>query len=348
MKNTGLRLFLIATTMASLFSHHGARAFSLGKKSTALDVLGELNRSNKLAPYVKEGSTAVVTGGNSGIGAVTVSTLALSGMKVVLCARDEASAQATLQQVPEWCRDKVSIQQLDLADMDSIEQAAKEIVKKHYTIDVLCNNAGVMAIPTREVTKNGVEQQMGINHVGHFMFTRYLLPNIAENGRIVNVASMAHEMAKADTVRDWDSEQSYSAWGTYGKSKLANILFAKELQEKLNKSGRSDVTSVSLHPGVIKTNLWRNTPSLLQFATNLFADKTIEQGAATNVYCSLVDSVEGGAYYKDCAVATPSKLAQGTDIREDLWRWTENVAAEKDYQLPALEVESPEVVAETN
>lgn len=335
-------MFLFAVTMASFFS--SARAFAaLGKKSTALDVLGELNRNNKLAEYVKEGSTAVVTGGNSGIGAVTVSTLALAGMKVVLCARNEESAQQTLQQVPEWCRDNVSIQKLDLGDFDSIQQASQDIVRKYGQISVLCNNAGVMAMPTRQVTKNGIEQQVGINHVGHFMLTRLLLPSMEKNGRIVNVASTAHELTKDD--RDWDSEQSYSAWGTYGKSKLANILFAKGLQDRLNKSGRSDISSVSLHPGVIKTNLWRNTPSLLQFATNLFADKTIDQGAATNVYCSLVDTVEGGAYYKDCAVATPSTLAQGTDIREDLWSYTERVIASNGYELPKT-FEATETVVE--
>jgi len=317
--------------MASLFSRTHAFA-ALNKKSTALDVLGELNRSNKLASYAKEGNTAVVTGGNSGIGAVTVSTLALTGMKVVLCARNEESAKSTLQQVPEWCRDNVSIQKLDLGDFDSIQQASQDIVRKHGKISVLCNNAGVMAIPTRQVTKNGVEQQVGINHVGHFMLTRLLLPNMDTNGRIVNVASTAHEFAKDD--RDWDSLENYSGWGTYGKSKLANIIFAKGLQDRLKVSGRTDISSISLHPGVIKTNLWRNTPSLLQFATNLFADKTIDQGAATNVYCSLVDQVEGGAYYKDCAVATPSTLAQGTDIRQDLWTWTENLIASKGYELP--------------
>ncbi len=337
-------LLFTVMIMASLCS--SARAFaSLGKKSTALDVLGELNRNNMLASYVKEGSTAVVTGGNSGIGAVTVSTLALAGMNVVLCARNEESAQKVLEQVPEWCRDKVSIQKLDLGDFDSIQQASKDIVRKFGKISVLCNNAGVMAIPNRQVTENGIEQQVGINHVGHFMLTRLLLPSMDPNGRIVNVASTAHEFAKDD--RDWDSKQSYSAWGTYGKSKLANILFAKGLQDRLNKSEQNGITSVSLHPGVIKTNLWRNTPSLLQFATNLFADKTVDQGAATNVYCSLVDEVEGGAYYKDCAVAMPSTVAQGTDIRQDLWEWTEKVIENKGYELPTS-FETTEAVAETS
>lgn len=338
MKDLRFSRFLIAMALACFFTH-SAHAFSssplsLNKKSTALDVIGELNRSNKFADYVKQGSTAVVTGGNSGIGATTVSTLALTGMNVVMCARDLESAQKALQNVPAWCRDRVTIQELDLADFDSIQQACKAITKKYGKIQVLCNNAGVMALPQREVTKNGLEKQVGINHVGHFMFTRLLLPNMDENGRIVNVASTAHELAKDD--RDWNSEQSYSAWGTYGKSKLANVLFAKELQDKLNESGRGDISSVSLHPGVIKTNLWRNTPSFLQFATNLFADKTIEQGASTQVYCSLVDEVKPGAYYKDCSVATPSKVAQGTDIREDLWSWTETHIANQGYKLPKL------------
>jgi NAD(P)-dependent dehydrogenase (short-subunit alcohol dehydrogenase family) len=317
---------------------------AIGKKSTALDVLKELNQSSKLAAYVKPDSTAIVTGGNSGIGVETVCTLAVSGMKVVLCARNMESANKAREQVPEYCRDNVSIQQLDLADLDSIQQACKEIIEKNDNIQVLVNNAGVMALPKRVQTKQGIEMQVGTNHVGHHMLTRLLLPSLKENGRIVTVASTAHQMSKGG---DWDSEESYSAWATYGKSKLANILFAKSLQDKLKEAGRDDISSVSLHPGVIKSNLWRNTPSLFQGVIGLFADKTVEQGAATNVYCALASQVEGGAYYKDCHVETPTTVAHDAALREDLWSYTEKLIADNGYVLPSALVKERATLLET-
>ena len=349
-----LTIILMAVTVASFLRQ--ARAWTnpflsqtpasagLGKKSTALDVLKELNRSENLAPYVNSDSTAVVTGGNSGIGAVTVSTLAVTGMKVVLCARDETSAQEALAQVPEWCRANVSIQKVDLADMQSIEQASKEILERCDNIQVLVNNAGVMAPPNRLETKQGIELQFGTNHVGHFMLTRLLLPGMEENSRIVTVASTAHQFGKGD--RDWDSS-TYTAWGAYGTSKLANILFAKSLQDKLNEAGRDDVSSVSLHPGVIGTNLWRYSSFLKPF-TGLFADKSVEQGAATNVYCALASNVEGGAYYVDCKVGNPSETAQDATLRKDLWEYTEDVISAQGFQLPTTLVKAPMNALETS
>ena len=356
MKDKRLMSILLAImTLSSIIQHALAwtspfkasstsAAPALGKKSTALNVLKELNRSKKLASYVKPDATAIVTGGNSGIGVATVSTLALSGMKVVLCARNMKSAQEAREQVPEWCRDNVSIQKLDLADFDSIQQACREIVEKHNNIHVLVNNAGVMALPKRMETKQGIEMQVGTNHVGHHMFTRLLLPSLKENSRIVTVASMAHQMDKGG---DWDSVESYSAWQTYGKSKLANVLFAKSLQDKLNEAGRADIYSVSLHPGVIKSNLWRNTPSILQGVVGIFADKTVEQGAATNVYCALASEVEGGAYYKDCHVETPTTVAQDAALREDLWSYTEKLIGNKGYELPSTLVKETATLSES-
>ena len=346
MADSSIMQHALAWTRPFRASSTSASAPALGKKSTALDVLKELNRSDKLASYVQQpDATAVVTGGNSGIGVDTVSTLALSGMKVVLCARNMKSAQEARDKVPEWCRDNVSIQKLDLADFDSIQQASKEIVEKHTNIHVLVTNAGVMALPKRMETKQGIEMQVGTNHVGHHMFTRLLLPSLKENSRIVTVASMAHQWDKKGG--DWDSVESYSAWGTYGKSKLANVLFAKSLQDKLKEAGRDDIFSVSLHPGVIKSNLWRNTPSMLQALVGLFADKTVEQGAATTVYCALASEVEGGAYYKDCLVETPTTAAQDAALREDLWSYTEKLISDNGYELPSTLVKEMATLSET-
>jgi NAD(P)-dependent dehydrogenase (short-subunit alcohol dehydrogenase family) len=304
---------------------------ALGKKSTALEVLQELKRTTGLAPYVAEQRTAVVTGGNAGIGAVTVSTLALTGMNVVLCARDPTSAQAVLDQLPAWCRPNVSVQQLDLADMHSIKKASQELLQKHGSIDVLVNNAGVMAPSKLEKTAQGLELQFGTNHVGHHMWTRLLLPKLTKGGRVVTVASTAHTMAGKTTPKSW-ANAPYSPWGAYGQSKVSNILFAKGLQDRCS----GGISSVSLHPGVIGTNLWKNTPRIVQGLTGLFTDKTVDQGAATNVYCALAAKVQTGGYYDSCQITTPSFLAENEAVRDELWDLTEKIIADQGFKLPAM------------
>lgn len=233
----------------------------LGKKSTALDVLEFLNKKQKLANYVhldgsseKEStSVAVVTGGNSGIGVESVSTLALANFNVVLCARNIESANEVVDSLPSSLREKVRIQKLDLADMKSIQAATDEIIEKEGKIDVLLNNAGVMSPPKRETTAQALELQFGTNHVGHHLFTRLLLPVIEEGGRVVTVASTAHSFGQLNFQNlnydpdNTEEKRDYTAWGAYGQSKLANILFAKGLDDRLKKAD-SSIISLSLHP----------------------------------------------------------------------------------------------------
>ena len=162
------------------------------------------------------------------------------------------------------------------------------------------------------------------------------------DGRIVTVASTAHAFGQLDfsnlNYDDNGPERSYSAWGSYGQSKLANILFAKGLDDKLKEAG-SSIKSVSLHPGVIGTNLWRYSPKWTRpFLNAIVADKNAEQGAATNVYSCLVESsqLKGGEYLVDCAVAEPNN--QGKDetrnLRKKLWDATEALITENGYNLP--------------
>ena len=285
----------------STFGGGGSRNANsmLGKKSSALDVLTELNQSNQLAPHVVSGEgVAVVTGGNAGIGAVSCKTLALAGMKVVMCARNVQAAQAVVDSWPSHVRELVSVQELDLADLQSVEEAVKNILNKHPTIDVLLNNAGIMALPKKQTTKQDIELQFGTNHVGHHFLTRLLLPHLKQggSGRVVTVASEAHRSASA-TSAEWQSSD-YSGWREYSRSKLANVLFAKHLDAQLMSSdnhNNNNIDSVSLHPGVIGTNLWQYFPKFVRPLTKLFADKTVEQGAATSVYCCLAKNVEGAA-----------------------------------------------------
>jgi retinol dehydrogenase 12 len=333
-------ILLSTIMMFALFSPSNSLSTALGKKSTALDALTILNKSNHLAPYVTPDGVAVVTGGNSGIGAVSVATLALAGMKVVLCARNVQSAQDTKQSLPEYCRPLVDIQELDLADLNSVEKASKAILAKYGQIDLLLNNAGVMAMPQQQLTAQGVEMQFGTNHVGHHFLTRLLVPSMKPNGRVVTVASTAHTFATGPTM-DWEPAK-YSPWGAYGRSKLANILFAKRLQDLMVESGRADLTSVSLHPGVIGTSLWKFMPWFLQPFKRFITDKTIEQGAATNVFCSLTDNVTPGAYYSDCQVTEPTATAQDVTLRKQLWEYTEALIANKGFVMPeSLVAEKP-------
>jgi retinol dehydrogenase-12 len=314
-----------------------ARSVLLGKKSTALEVLQELNASDRLASYASKG-TAVVTGGSSGIGVDTVSTLALTGMKVVLCARNMEAGDKIRASLPEWCRSNVRVQKCDLADLASVKQAAESIKSNEGKIDLLVNNAGVMALPKKMETVQGFELQLGTNHIGHHFLTRLLLPSMNEGGRVVTVASMAHSMGTLDfTNLNYETGRKYSGWGAYGQSKLANILFAKGLDDKLKADGRT-IRSVSLHPGIISTNLWKNAPFFIRPFTRLFADKSIEQGASTSVYASLVEcsAFQGGEYLSDCQIAEPNKMAQDTDgsLRNNLWDETEKLIGDAGFELP--------------
>lgn len=320
----------------------------LGKKSTANQVLNYLNQQNQLATYVKAGCTAIVTGGNSGIGIETVKTLAQSGMNVVLCARNIDSAKSVKESLPSPLQERVDIQYLDLANLDSIKKASEEIQSNYKNIDVLVNNAGIMAIKNRETTVNGIELQWGTNHVGHHYFTRLLLPSLNENGRVVTVASTAHTMAGQNIEQDWQSETDYAPWKAYGKSKLSNILFAKSLQNILEKEGKNQY-SVSLHPGVIRSPLWKHTlPSLLQPIVSIIADKNLEQGAATNVYCALAKNVEGGAYYDNCAVTQPNANGNDVKLQNQLWEYTEHFLKEKGYEMPSIVTQKEATAMATN
>jgi len=339
---------------------------NLNKKSTALDVLQSLNKNSRLASYVtnnfnrKQQPIAVVTGGSSGIGIPSVETLALAGIKVILCARNVTAATKVIRdEIPTSIRSNIHIQELDLSDMSSIQKAANEIIQKHCKnnddesnvkmetecdkIDILLNNAGVMAPPQRTSTAQGLELQFGTNHVGHHMFTRLLLPYMNDEGRVVTVASTAHEFGQLDfsnlNYEDDKTDRGYSAWGAYGQSKLANILFAKGLSDKLKDNG-SAIRAVSLHPGVIATNLWRHSPKwAMPFLNAIVADKNVQQGAATNVFSCLVDSSEfkGGEYLKDCGVVDPNSQGQdelGT-LRGKLWDATEEMIREKGFEMPS-------------
>lgn len=203
------------------------------------------------------GRTAIVTGANSGLGLITARELARVGADVILACRntskgDEAASGMT---------GNVEVRKLDLQDLASIREFADGVDQ----VDVLINNAGIMAVPYAQ-TKDGFESQIGTNHLGHFALTNLLLPKVSD--RVVTVSSMMHLLGKI-SLKDlnWKS-RPYQAWLAYGQSKLANLLFTRELQRRLDLAG-STVKSLAAHPGYSATNLQGNTGS--QFGTK-FAD----------------------------------------------------------------------------
>ncbi|GFG70575.1 oxidoreductase [Mycolicibacter senuensis] len=196
------------------------------------------------------GRTVIVTGANSGLGAVTARELARAGANVTLAVRDPAKGQAAAANMP-GAKDRVTVRALDLADLASVRRFADET----SAVDVLINNAGIMAVPY-STTADGFESQIGTNHLGHFALTNLLLPKLTD--RVVTVSSFMHRMGYV-SLKDlnWESRR-YRAWLAYGQSKLANLLFTSELQRRLVATG-SPLLALAAHPGYSSTNLQGHT-----------------------------------------------------------------------------------------
>src|SRR5580698_1033148 len=211
------------------------------------------------------GKTFVVTGANSGIGYEASRALAAKGATVVLACRSPEKGRAAVDAIRARMPDaKVVLERMDLGDLDTVRAFAAKFLKEHGKLDVLINNAGIMAIP-RLTTKDGFETQIGTNHLGHFALTGLLLGRLVESApsRVVSVSSMAHTMGK---FRDLDAsdlrlDTGYTKWGAYGRSKLANLLFAYELERRLEARFPS-VISVACHPGYAATNLQAVGPQM--------------------------------------------------------------------------------------
>jgi NAD(P)-dependent dehydrogenase (short-subunit alcohol dehydrogenase family) len=205
------------------------------------------------------GKVAVVTGANSGVGLETAAELARHGAHVVLACRNRERGDAALAQVRSRVPGaSVELRLLDLADLASVRGFATDLLAERERLDVLVNNAGVMAPSRRQVSADGHELQLATNHLGHFALTGLLLPALA-TARVVTVSSPAHRMGRIDFA-DPDSERSYRAWRAYGQSKLANLLFTMQLQRVADAEGLG-LVSVAAHPGWAATELVRNGPA---------------------------------------------------------------------------------------
>jgi len=250
------------------------------------------------------GKVIVVTGGNSGIGYEAALQLARKGAHVVLACRDLTKAKTAIDSIrtahPNAALEAMA---LDLASLESVRRFAQELLAKHGKLDVLCNNAGVMALPHRK-TADGFEMQLGTNHLGHFALTGLLLERLLASGgaRVVNVSSTAHRMGKM-RFDDLQWERGYRKWAAYGQSKLANLLFTYELQRRLA-AINADLITVACHPGYAATNLQAAGPrlqgsslleSLAALSNRLFA-QSAAMGALPTLYAATAADVNGGDY----------------------------------------------------
>lgn len=276
-----------------------------GARTTATEALGGLDLTGK---------TAVVTGGHSGLGLETTKALGGAGATVIVAARDPEAARASTEGIPG-----VIVEALDLADLDSVRACAARILASGPHVDMLINNAGVMACPETRIGP-GWEAQFATNHLGHFALTNLLWPALEGGARVVSVSSSGHQLSP---IR-WDDvqfERGYDKWLAYGQAKTANVLFAVHL----DRLGRSNgVRAFALHPGKILTPLQRHLTQKEMIgagwidASGALADptfKTPEQGAATAVWAATSPRLDGlgGLYCEDCDVAGRTESDDGSE-----------------------------------
>jgi NAD(P)-dependent dehydrogenase (short-subunit alcohol dehydrogenase family) len=262
----------------------------------------------------------LVTGASSGIGRATAESLAARGAKVILACRNEAKTQAVIDEIRASSGNpEVFFHALDLADLDAVRASAAAYLARGEKTHVLINNAGLAG--HQGLTKDGFEIAFGTNHLGHFLFTLLLLDHLRAQApaRIVMVASRSHYAAKGidfDAVRK--RTRSTTGLHEYEVSKLANVLFAAELARRLEGSG---VTTYSLNPGRIASDIWRRIPWPLR-PLMLHFMKSNEEGALTTLHCATSDSLaaESGKYYEECRARQPSSYALDTSLARTLWK----------------------------
>ncbi len=270
------------------------------------------------------GRNIVITGANTGIGRATAELLAARGAHVVLACRSQEKTEPVLAGIRAAGGSAEGVA-LDLGDLEQVRHCATGLLATERPIHVLLNNAGLAG--TRGLTKSGFELAFGTNHVGHFLFTMLLAPRLraTPSSRIVHVSSTSHYQAKGidfEAVRKTTS--SITGLPEYEVSKLANVLFTKELARRLGPSG---VRSYALHPGVVASDAWRRIPWPFRAIMKL-GMITNEQGAKTSIYCATSPEVadHDGRYYDECREKKPNPLADDAALARTLWEksvaWT--------------------------
>lgn len=313
-----------------------------GFSSTADEVLADKDLS---------GRTTLVTGGYSGLGRETARAMAARGAHVILSGRDATKLSAAADSIAEETGASVDTLVCDLASFKSIREAAKRALSRFDKIDLLINNAGVMACE-EDRTSDGFEMQFGTNHLGHFLLTNLMMPLVekGDSPRIVNLSSRGHHIAPVDFDDPNFRDRAYDKWVSYGQSKTANVLFAVGLEQRLGERG---IHAYALHPGGIHTNLGRHMSEedmtgLMDRIRKAAEErgeepqpfKSIPQGAATTCWVATTAELEGvgGLYCEDCGVASEDNESTGGGVRsyavdkdnaDRLWALSEEMVGEE-------------------
>lgn len=278
------------------------------------------------------GKIALVTGANSGMGMATAATLADMGAVVVMLCRNEKRGIEALDILSEKPDRKLELMLCDLGDFSSINTFAHTFRSKYKHLDILINNAGFISLD-RQLTKDGLERQFGVNHIGHFLLTMKIIDLFSNGGRIVNVASGAHKTGNIH-FEDINLTKHFNVIKAYSQSKLANVLFTRELAFRLKSKG---ITVNCCHPGAVATNIGisRDT-GFGKTVTGMLKPffQTPEQGACTAIYLASSKDVEGitGEYFYRCEIAKSSKRSKDMKLAKRLFDFSEQLVGCK-YQL---------------
>jgi len=285
----------------------------------------------------QQGRTALITGANSGLGLETARALAARGARVLLACRSHAKATATCQELAAVGGELIPLE-LDLADLVSVQQAARTVRERWGALDLLINNAGVMA-PPRQLSAQGLELQFAVNHLGHFALTQGLLPLMQQRpgARVVHVSSGASYFGSI-AFDDLQGERRYDAWAAYAQSKLANMITALELQRRLRDQG-GGVLSLAAHPGLARTNLQPSSVAARGSKLEALAYRLMDplfqsaaMGALPQLFAATAPTAEAGGFYgpggvgnlkgypQPCRIA-PAALNPETGAR--LWQVSE-------------------------
>lgn len=276
-----------------------------------------------------------------GIGKETTRVLALRGVYVIMAVRNvEAGRKVKEAVLKESPSAKIDVMELDLSSMESVRKFASDYISSGRPLNILINNAGVMATPFM-LSHDGIELQFATNHLGHFLLTNLLLETMKKTvheskteGRIVNLSSEGHRVTYSEGIRfdKINDETEYSTLFAYGQSKLSNILHAKELARRLKEEG-VEITANALHPGAIATNLLRFHGFINALATSVgkFVLKNVQQGAATQCYVALNPQVKGvsGEYFVDSNIANPTNHAKNMELAKKLWDFSVDLTTPK-------------------
>jgi len=272
-----------------------------------------------------DGKVAIVTGSNSGIGYETAKELARRGAKVILACRTVESAERCAARIRSTTGNKqIVVKKLDLSSLKSVREFCKDVLKEETRLDIIVNNAGVAGL-RKSVDEDGMELHFTTNHFGPFLMTNILLGLMkkGKEGRIVSVSSLAHKWTKDLPLDNLNSEKKWEPKVLYARTKLANVLFTKELSRRLKEAGLDGIVANAVNPGGVQTSIFRHARKAFKYMimVSQFFFKTPYEGAQTVVHACVSEDVDGkgGLYWTDCKVDKPSKLGQDADLAKRLW-----------------------------